>query len=65
MERVNPSAMDVEFLARLRENVIGLMKHAAAEYARAPGRLLDIAPEVHEGARPLMPIHYTVITRKR
>lgn len=31
------------------------MKHTASTYATKPGRLLDIAPQVHEGARPFFP----------
>jgi SAM-dependent methyltransferase len=47
------SEMDVEHLARLRENVYRFMRHVAATYAKgSSGRLLDIAPQDHAGARP-------------
>ena len=47
------SEMDKEHLTLIRENVIRFLKRAAVEY-RVPGggRLLDIAPQDYEGARP-------------
>lgn len=59
--RVTPSQMDVEHLKLIRESVVTLMKRAAA-FARGPARLLDIAPQVHEGARPFFPPHVRVET---
>ena len=38
------------------------MKHCAAVYGNAPGLLLDVAPQDHEGARPFFPDHITVKT---
>lgn len=47
------SPMDVEHLARVRENVNRFMRHVAGAYAAGgPARLLDIAPQDHAGARP-------------
>lgn len=46
------SAQDREYLAKIRSNVNRFLAACAARYA-TPGRhLLDIAPQVHEGARP-------------
>lgn len=60
-QRVTPSAMDVEHLKMLRQNVASFMGHAAS-YASGPARLLDIAPQVHEGARPHFPPAVTIET---
>jgi SAM-dependent methyltransferase len=55
-----PSAMDIEHLRIIREDVNKFMK-TAAEYAIdktnacGPVRLLDIAPQDHPGARPFFP----------
>lgn len=50
------SQMDVEHLRIIRSNVIDFLKRVASVYANnKPGRLLDIAPQVHEGARPFFP----------
>jgi SAM-dependent methyltransferase len=38
------------------------MEIGGAKYALAPGRLLDIAPQIHEGARPFFPAYITVET---
>ena len=43
------SEMDVRFYAMIRDNVTRFVKSCAERYDR-PGRLLDIAPQVHEGA---------------
>jgi SAM-dependent methyltransferase len=43
------SAMDRLFYGMIRENVTRFLAQSAARYDR-PGRLLDIAPQVHEGA---------------
>lgn len=56
------SPTDVRHLAILRENVVAFMRRAAAEWARAPGRMLDVAPQDHEGARPFFPDSITVET---
>jgi SAM-dependent methyltransferase len=58
------SEMDNEHLARLRANVDAFMRHAATTYTKAgrPGRLLDIAPQHHAGARPFFDAAITVET---
>jgi SAM-dependent methyltransferase len=45
------SQMDIEHLRVLRANVVEFMKRCK-KYVNGPGRLLDIAPQVHEGAAP-------------
>ena len=55
------SAMDIEFLARIRANVTRFVARCGAEYG-APGRLLDIAPQDHEGAKPHFPATTVVDT---
>jgi hypothetical protein len=50
MAEVVVSAMDLEHLGALRKNVNDFLRRAATTYATTPGRLLDIAPQVHEGA---------------
>lgn len=52
MGQVVVSAMDVEHLRVIRASVVEFMRRAASVYGTRPGRLLDIAPQVHEGARP-------------
>jgi SAM-dependent methyltransferase len=42
----------VAHLALIRGNVVEFMKRVAKQYATHGGRLLDIAPQDHEGARP-------------
>ncbi|MEW6581369.1 MAG: methyltransferase domain-containing protein [Actinomycetota bacterium] len=49
-----PSAMDVEHLALIRENVRRLIDRVAGMAPRA-GRVLDVAPQDHEGAGPHFP----------
>jgi SAM-dependent methyltransferase len=56
------SAQDVEHLQAIRGNVVAFMKRAAARYAAGGGRLLDIAPQIHEGARPFFPSSVEVDT---
>jgi SAM-dependent methyltransferase len=55
------SDMDTAHLRIIRNNVIDFMKHAAT-YASKSGKLLDIAPQVHEGARPFFPQEIIVDT---
>lgn len=62
MSQVVVSQTDVENLALIRANVVNFMKRVAAEYAHSPGLLLDIAPQVHEGARPFFPASVAVET---
>lgn len=45
------SEMDLRFYAMIRDNVTRFLKDCAARYDR-PGRLLDVAPQAHEGAAP-------------
>jgi SAM-dependent methyltransferase len=52
MANVTVSQLDTDHLAIIRENVVDFMKRAAELYATDSGRLLDIAPQVHQGARP-------------
>jgi SAM-dependent methyltransferase len=54
MADVTVSQLDIDHLAIIRENVARFMRRAAL-YATQPGRLLDIAPQIHEGARPFFP----------
>lgn len=60
---VEPSAQDVEHLRLIRESVRALMRRAADEWLLpGPGRLLDVAPQEHEGARPFFPPQIEVET---
>jgi SAM-dependent methyltransferase len=56
------SDQDVEHLALIRDNVRRFMRHIAARYGAGPARLLDIAPQEHEGARPYFPASVSVET---
>jgi SAM-dependent methyltransferase len=56
------SAQDIEHLRLIRENILRFMVEVAREYGQAPGRLLDIAPQEHEGARPYFPQSMTIET---
>jgi SAM-dependent methyltransferase len=56
------SQLDIDNLAIIRKNVVEFMKRAAELYATHSGRLLDIAPQVHEGARPFFPASIIVET---
>jgi SAM-dependent methyltransferase len=50
------SELDKEILRKIRSNVVSFMQHCSSIYAVLPsGALLDIAPQVHEGARPFFP----------
>lgn len=55
MATIVVSQMDQDFLEIIRRNIREFIKRAAARYTTEPGRLLDIAPQVHEGARPFFP----------
>lgn len=60
---VTVSRTDVEHLRLIRQNVNFFMQHCAATYpSPGGGRLLDIAPQVHEGARPFFPMTIEVDT---
>jgi SAM-dependent methyltransferase len=60
--RIEPAEMDRRHLAVVRENVEALMRHAAARWAGEGGRLLDIAPQDHAGARPFFAADVVVET---
>lgn len=55
-----PSEMDVAHYAELRANVERFMQDAGKD--AAPGRLLDIAPQDHAGARPFFPDSVEIVT---
>lgn len=46
------SELDKDYHAQLRQNVSDLMKASAKQYDGADKRVLDIAPQDHEGANP-------------
>lgn len=50
--RYLPAPMDVDHFRLLRDNVRSLMRRAALIAGDRPSRLLDVAPQDHEGARP-------------
>lgn len=49
------SPLDVEHLRLIRENVRAFMREVARDYVKGTVRVLDIAPQDHEGARPFFP----------
>jgi SAM-dependent methyltransferase len=49
------SRQDIEHLRLIRENVARFLERVGKQYGNRSGRLLDIAPQVHEGARPFFP----------
>lgn len=57
-----PSQMDVEHLAILRDNVDRLLNSVGQWPEVANARVLDIAPQVHKGARYFFPSSSTVET---
>lgn len=59
---ITPSQMDQEFLEIIRQNIREFIKSSALRYAKGEGRLLDIAPQVHEGARPYFPASVIIET---
>jgi SAM-dependent methyltransferase len=62
MPDVTVSRMDVEHLAAIRANVSALLRRAAERYGAGAALVLDVAPQVHEGARPHFPPSVTVET---
>lgn len=52
MSQIIVSKLDVEHLKIIRKNIVSFMKSVAQKYANKPGKLLDIAPQIHEGASP-------------
>jgi SAM-dependent methyltransferase len=57
----SPSAMDVEHLSIIRASVRAFMERIASSFKDIQ-LLLDIAPQVHEGARPFFASHVQVET---
>ena len=49
------SRQDIEHLRLIRENVARFLERVGKQYGNRSGRLLDIAPQVHEGSRPFFP----------
>ena len=47
--------IDIDHLARLRENIDSFMKDVGQRYGRPGMRLLDVAPQDHKGAKPFFP----------
>lgn len=62
MSIITPSLMDQEFLEMIRRNIKEFMQSAASRHVNEAGHLLDIAPQVHEGARPYFPESIAVET---
>ena len=58
---VEVSRMDVEFLAAIRANVSGFVARCGKTYP-IEGRLLDVAPQHHEGAEPYFPPNIEIDT---
>jgi len=56
------SDQDIAHLKLIRANVNRFLTEAAKQYALAPARLLDIAPQNHEGARPFFPAFINIET---
>src|SRR5579862_5165602 len=56
------SQQDIEHLRLIRENVSRFLERAGRRYGNGPARLLDIAPQVHAGARPFFPASVVVET---
>jgi SAM-dependent methyltransferase len=56
------SATDIAHLEIIRSNVRAFMRAVAERFGQVGGRLLDIAPQDHEGARPYFPASVHVET---
>lgn len=56
------SAQDVAHLRLIRANVRTFMQQAAEFCGPGSARLLDVAPQAHEGARPFFPVAVDVET---
>jgi SAM-dependent methyltransferase len=56
------SEQDVEHLRLIRENIRKYLRQMGERYSSSIQRLLDIAPQVHEGARPFFPATVEVST---
>lgn len=62
LHKIIPSEIDIKHLSLIRQNVVEFMRHVSSKYAIQPGKLLDIAPQQHEGARPFFMQEITVET---
>jgi hypothetical protein len=60
--RLTPSAMDDAHLAAIRESVSEAQRGAVERFVRPGGVVLDVAPQVHAGVRPLLPDGVTLET---
>jgi len=60
--RLTPSAMDEAHLEAIRDSVAALQRDAIARHVRAGSIVLDVAPQVHAGVRPLLPDGATLET---
>lgn len=47
--------IDIEYLAKLRENVENFMADIGDRFVRPGSRILDVAPQNHKGAKPFLP----------
>lgn len=56
------SEQDIEHLRLIRDNVTRFLRRVGEQYGAGQRRLLDIAPQIHEGARPFFPASVTVET---
>jgi hypothetical protein len=61
-EPLTPSAMDVEHLEEIRASVAEAQRQAIAALVRPGAVVLDVAPQVHAGVRPLLPTGVTLET---
>ena len=67
MDKPSPGAravslQDIAHLKIIRENVASFMQRAARECSADPKRLLDIAPQVHAGAKPFFSPNISIDT---
>lgn len=61
-ERLTPSPADVAHLAVIRDNVDRFIANAVSTCGLREGLVLDIAPQVHRGARGFFPSSFAVET---
>lgn len=62
MTRYEPARMDVEHLEAIRESVAAAQRDAIARHVQAGDVVLDVAPQVYAGVRPLLPEGVTLET---
>ena len=55
MTKQQIAQQDLDHLELLRANVDRFVSHVARRYCGQTGLLLDVAPQVHAGARPFLP----------